>query len=84
MFITGTALLFERIADRRDDLPYPLDTARILGAPTAADAAAAARDIEHRYAGLPAAPGPDSVDEHWRISRMAGLVAETIASESAR
>ncbi|MFS0701843.1 hypothetical protein AB6N24_17865 [Cellulomonas sp. 179-A 4D5 NHS] len=84
MLITGTALLFEQIAERRHDLPYPLDTARILEAPTPANAAAAARDIEQRYAGLLAAPGPDGVDEHWRISNMAGLVAGIIDSLSAR
>lgn len=78
VFITGTTLTFEKIKQRRSDLPYPIDEVGLREARTPAEAVRIARSIAENYANLEPVMAPDGVDENWRISNMAKTVAETI------
>lgn len=78
VLITGTTLVLEGIARRRQDLPYPLDFVGLRESEEPAIAVALARSISSRYEGLAPVIGADGVDENWRISNMTRVVAEAI------
>lgn len=79
VLITGTTLALEEINARRGtSLPYPVDEVALHESIDPRDAARLAREISSRYAGLEPLAGPDGIDEHWRISNMAKVLAETI------
>ena len=78
MLITGTTRVFEEINGRRRDLPFGIDEVALRELHEPRQAAQLARTISNHYAGLTPSPAPDGVDEFWRISNMAKVVAETI------
>lgn len=78
VFITGTTLVLEYIRTRRTDLPMLFDEA-VLRESEPQAAYRLALELADGYSGLPAAPGPDGVDENWRISNMTRELADRIA-----
>lgn len=78
IFITGTTLVLEDIRTRRTDLPLLFDEA-VLREGELATAYRLALELADGYTGLPPAPGPDGVDENWRISNMTRELADRIA-----
>jgi len=78
VFITGTTLVLEDIRIRRADPPLLFDEA-ILRESDPATAYRLALELSDGYAGLLPAPGPDGVDENWRISSMTRELANRIA-----
>lgn len=78
VLITGTTLVFEEINERRSDLPFDIDEVALRELVDPRQAAELARTISYHYAGLTPSRAPDGVDEFWRISNMAKVVAETI------
>jgi hypothetical protein len=79
VLITGTTLVLEEINGRRGaSLPFPVDEVALRETTDPREAARLAREISAQYAGLQPLAGPDGVDEHWRISNMTKIVAETI------
>lgn len=83
VLITGTTLVLEEIRNRRDDLPFPIDEAAIREAPTPGESISAAESLADSYAAASPHIGPDGVDEHWRVSNMARVVADTIRARFA-
>jgi len=78
VLITGTTLVLEEINGRRHDLPFSIDEVALRELLDPRQAAQLARTISNHYAGLTPSPAPDGMDEFWRISNMAKVVAETI------
>lgn len=78
ILISGTTLMFEEINGRRDDLPYPIDEVTIREAAVPAESVRVAQLLADQYATAPPYIGADGVDEHWRVSNMAQVVAERI------
>lgn len=78
VLITGTTLVFEEINERGGDLPFGIDEVALRELIDPRQAAELARTISNYYADLTPSPTPDDVDEFWRISNMAKVVAETI------
>lgn len=77
--LTGTTLVLEGIRTRRGaNLPYPYDEAKLREASTPRESVAEARRLADLYAGTEPHPGPDGVDDHWRISNMALVFAKTV------
>lgn len=79
IFITGTTLVLEDIRTRRTDLPILFDEV-VLRESEPATAYRLALELADGYAGLPPAPGPDGVDENWRISNLTRELADRIAN----
>ncbi|WP_148061283.1 hypothetical protein [Frondihabitans sp. PhB188] len=81
MNLTGTTLVLEEIRNRRGaDLPFAFDEARLREASTPEESVAEARRLSELYAGIAPHPGPDGVDDHWRISNMSLEFARTVES----
>lgn len=77
--LTGTTLVLEEIRQRRGaSLPYPYDEARLREASRPHESAAEARRLAELYADVAPHPGPDGVDDHWRISNMSLVFAQTV------
>lgn len=79
VFITGTTLVLEDIRTRRKDLPLMFDEG-VLRESEPGTAYRLALELAEGYASLPPAPGPDGVDENWRISNMTRELADRIAT----
>ncbi|MGZ0213306.1 MAG: hypothetical protein ACKVI4_12620 [Actinomycetales bacterium] len=77
VFITGTTLVLEEIRTRRTDLPLLFNEA-VLRESEPRTAYRLALELAEGYAGLPPSPGPDGVDENWRISNMTHELADRI------
>jgi hypothetical protein len=77
--LIGTTLVLEEIRLRRgDDLPHPYNEAKLREASTPREAAAEALRLADLYAKIVPHAGPDGVDDHWRISTLSLVFAQTV------
>ncbi|HEY0249065.1 MAG TPA: hypothetical protein VGC45_12465 [Gryllotalpicola sp.] len=82
VYLTGTTLILEEIRNRRgDDLPHPYDETKLREAATPWESAAEARKIAALYNGIAPHPGCDGVDDHWRISNICLMFAQTVETK---